>query len=85
MARAYYFMTSDLSEEEMQKKGAVWEVPGRFRPLKPYRVQFDGGDLVEIPVTRCCSQIADPCQLSALPEPIFPAIARCYFRMALET
>jgi len=86
MARAYYFMTSDLSDEEMQKRKELFgKFREGFRPLKPYRIQFDGGDLVEIPVTTM-PLLKLPVHVSYLLylSRFSPAIARCYFRMALE-
>ncbi len=86
VARAYYFMTSNLSDEEMQKRKELFgKFREGFRPLKPYRVQFDGGDLVEIPVTTM-PLFKLPIHVSYLIylSRFSPAIARCYFRMALE-
>ena len=52
LARAYYFMTAKLSEEERQKrKGLFGKFRDGFQPLKPYRWQVDDRTLVEIPVT----------------------------------
>ncbi|WNZ46668.1 polysaccharide deacetylase family protein [Leptolyngbya boryana CZ1] len=52
LARAYYFMTSKLSKEELEKRKQLF---GKFqdglRPLKPYRLRMDAGSLVELPVT----------------------------------
>ena len=53
LARAYYFMTAKLSEEEKQKRKALF---GKFKdglqPLNPYEwVLDDASKLVEIPVT----------------------------------
>lgn len=52
LARAYYFMVSDLSKEELRRRKALF---GRFsegfRSVKPYFWRTDGGDLLEIPVT----------------------------------
>jgi len=81
VARAYYFMTSDLSEEEMQKRKELFgKFREGFRPLKPYRVQVDGGDLVEIPVTTM-PLLKLPIHVSSLLylSRFAPSIARCYF------
>jgi hypothetical protein len=52
LARAYYLMTAKLSEEEREKRRALF---GKFRdgfqPLKPYQWRVDGASLMEIPVT----------------------------------
>ena len=51
LARAYYFMTSKLSPEEMAKRKELFgKFQEGFRPLKPYRWKLMG-DLIEIPVT----------------------------------
>jgi hypothetical protein len=51
LARAYYFATSKLSPEEMEKrKGLFGKFQEGFRPLKPYQWKLMG-DLIEIPVT----------------------------------
>jgi peptidoglycan-N-acetylglucosamine deacetylase len=52
LARAYYFMTSKLSREELdQRKELFGKIQDGFRPLRPYRLQLETGELVEIPVT----------------------------------
>lgn len=52
LARAYYFMTSKLSKEELeQRKQLFGRFKDGFRPLKPYRLRLDSGNLVELPVT----------------------------------
>jgi hypothetical protein len=52
VARAYYLMTTQLTEEERQQRQALF---GSFRdgllPLKPYRWRVAEGELLEIPVT----------------------------------
>ncbi|WP_055077383.1 polysaccharide deacetylase family protein [Pseudanabaena sp. 'Roaring Creek'] len=51
LARAYYFMTSKLSKEEMEKrKGLFGKFQEGFRPLQPYQWRLMG-NLIEIPVT----------------------------------
>jgi peptidoglycan/xylan/chitin deacetylase (PgdA/CDA1 family) len=51
-ARAYYFMTSDLSTEEKEKRNALF---GGFRdglrPIKPFSWETAGRTVLEIPVT----------------------------------
>ncbi|HVF55350.1 MAG TPA: polysaccharide deacetylase family protein [Pyrinomonadaceae bacterium] len=55
LARAYYFMTAKLTEEERERRKALFgTVREGLRPVKPFRWQIDGGgdaSLVEIPVT----------------------------------
>jgi hypothetical protein len=52
LARAYYFMTSRFSAAERQQRQALFgHVSDGLRPLKPYLFSFDGGQLLEVPVT----------------------------------
>jgi peptidoglycan-N-acetylglucosamine deacetylase len=52
LARAYYFMTARLSAEEAeQRKELFGRLRDGLRPLKPYRLRLDDGELMEIPVT----------------------------------
>jgi hypothetical protein len=52
LARAYYFMTAKLTEEEKQKRQILFgKLRDGLQPLKPYRWQVEGQTLVEIPVT----------------------------------
>ena len=52
LARAYYFMTSSLKESEMeQRKDLFGGIGDVFRPIKQFCWRFDGGGLVEVPVT----------------------------------
>lgn len=52
LARAYYFMTTKLEEEEKRKRKALFgKLRDGLQPLKPYRWQANSGTLVEIPVT----------------------------------
>lgn len=52
LARAYYMRSAKLSGEEKRKLGLLY---GGFRdglrPLNPYRLRLDAGELLEIPVT----------------------------------
>lgn len=51
LARAYYFMSSKLSKEEMEKRKELFgKFREGFRPLNPYKWRLMG-DLIEIPVT----------------------------------
>ena len=79
-------MTSDLNEEEMQKRKELFgNFSEGFRPLKAHRVHLEAGDLVEIPVTTM-PLIKSPIHVSYLLylSRFSPEIARLYFRMALE-
>jgi hypothetical protein len=52
LARAYYFLTSDLkAEEKAQRKALFGGLRDGLRPVRPYRWQLENGQLLEIPVT----------------------------------
>jgi hypothetical protein len=56
LARAYYFVSAHLSDEEKRQRKALFgSLADGFRPIRPYRWQVGGevgGDgLIEIPVT----------------------------------
>ena len=56
LARAYYFVSARLSDEEKdQRKALFGSFSDGFRPIRPYRWQIEGEDgayaLIEIPVT----------------------------------
>jgi peptidoglycan-N-acetylglucosamine deacetylase len=52
LARAYYFMTTRLSEQEKDRRKKLFgTLDEGLRPNKSYRWQMDGEGLVEIPVT----------------------------------
>jgi Predicted xylanase/chitin deacetylase len=52
LARAYYFMTTKLTEEEKQERKELFgKMSEGLRPVKPYRWQMDEQELLEIPVT----------------------------------
>jgi hypothetical protein len=52
LARAYYFMTTKLSDEERDKRKALFgSFCDGFQSLKPYRWHLPAGELIEIPVT----------------------------------
>jgi peptidoglycan-N-acetylglucosamine deacetylase len=85
LARAYYFMTSKLSREELdQRKQLFGRFQDGFRPLKPYRLQFDSNDIVELPVTTM-PLFKIPIHASyILYLGVFsPALAMLYFRSAI--
>ena len=52
LARAYFFKRSKLSEEEKQRRGAIFGTSKEaLRPLKPYVWKIEEHGLLEIPVT----------------------------------
>ena len=52
VARAYYFFSSSLSRaERAQRKQLFGSFTAGFQPLRPYRWQSLGSDMLEIPVT----------------------------------
>ena len=52
LARAYYFMTSDFSEKEKEKRRLMFGgLRDGLRPIQPYRWQLDQRTMLEIPVT----------------------------------
>jgi peptidoglycan-N-acetylglucosamine deacetylase len=85
LARAYYFMTSNLSKAERQKRKALF---GSFKdglqPLKPYQWSLGTDQLIEIPVTTL-PIFKVPIHFSyVLYLSVFsPALALLYFRIAL--
>jgi len=85
LARAYYFMTSKLTADELQQRKALFgDFTEGFRSIRPYRWQTSGGELIEIPVTTM-PLFRTPIHVSYL---LFiggaaPELARAYFRSAL--
>ncbi|MBI3029545.1 MAG: polysaccharide deacetylase family protein [Candidatus Rokubacteria bacterium] len=86
LARAYYLRTSGMSREEIRQRRALF---GSFRdglrPIRPYRLRTDAGEIIEIPVTtmpvfRVPIHVSYLLYLSALA----PALALLYFRAALS-
>lgn len=52
LARAYYFMASDFSEEEKERRRSMFGgLRDGLRPLRPYRWQLGQRTILEIPVT----------------------------------
>jgi peptidoglycan-N-acetylglucosamine deacetylase len=52
LARAFYFMTTKLTQEQrQQQKRSGGTLRDTFRPLTPYRWKVERGSLIEIPVT----------------------------------
>jgi peptidoglycan-N-acetylglucosamine deacetylase len=86
LARAYYFMTAKLTEEEKRKRKALFgKLRDGLQPIKPYRWQVDGRTLVEIPVTTM-PVFKVPVHVSYLIylSVFSPALARQYFRLAIK-
>jgi len=52
LARAYYFLTSDLKgEDRVRRKALFGGLRDGLRPVRPYRWQLEDRQLLEIPVT----------------------------------
>jgi hypothetical protein len=52
LARAYYFMTAKLDEEEKKRRSILFgTMKDGLRPVKPFRWQLEVGSVLEIPVT----------------------------------
>ncbi|MEZ5330029.1 MAG: polysaccharide deacetylase family protein [Verrucomicrobiales bacterium] len=52
LARAYYFLKSDLPKEELRKRSQLFgKFAEGFRSLRPYFWKTNRGELLEIPVT----------------------------------
>lgn len=85
LARAYYFMTSKLPADELEKRKALFGTFAQgFRPNRPYLWRTDAGELLEIPVTTM-PLLRLPMHVSYLLYlgGASPALARAYFRFAL--
>ncbi len=86
LARAYFFATSNLSEEEKERRKALFgSFSAAFRPVKPYRWRLDDQSLIELPVTTM-PIFKTPIHFSYL---IYLAsysriMARLYLRMAIK-
>lgn len=86
LARAYYFMKSDLRGAERRKRSHLFgSVRDGLRPLKPYRWEVGGSRLLEIPVTTFPG-FRIPFHLSYIIylSSYSPAMARAYWRAALR-
>jgi len=85
LARAYYFMTAQLTPEEKRRRALLFgSFHEGFRPLRPYRWQTAAGPLVELPVTTM-PFLRLPIHVSYLLylASCSSALARLYFRAAL--
>lgn len=85
LARAYYFMTTDLSDgEKAQRKKLFGGFSEGLRPLKPYKWEINDGTMPEIPVTTM-PIFKIPIHLSYIlfAAKFSPFLAILYFRIAL--
>jgi hypothetical protein len=86
LARAYYFMTANLSDDDMEKRKELFgNFSDGFRPLKPYRLHIDDSIITEIPVTtmpliKVPIHVSYLLYLSHFSRPL----AKLYFKLALE-
>jgi len=86
LARAYYFRTSGLTEEQRRQRSALFGTWGEgLRPIRPYRWRIGDGSLIEIPVTTL-PLLRTPIHLSYVLylDLIAPALGRLYFNTALR-
>lgn len=86
LARAYYFMTTKLTKEEKEERRELFgKWSEGLRPVKPYRWQTDGRELLEIPVTTM-PLFKVPIHVSyILYLSVFaPRLAALYFKSALK-
>ncbi|HSC87798.1 MAG TPA: polysaccharide deacetylase family protein [Polyangiaceae bacterium] len=86
LARAYYFMSSNLSREQKEDRDELFgSVSDGLRPIRPYVWQLDARRLLEIPVTTMPG-IKAPFHLSYVLylSTYSPKLARTYFRTALQ-
>lgn len=86
LARAYYFRTAGLSEEQRRQRSALFGTFGEgFRPLRPYRWQVGERGLVEVPVTTM-PLLRTPIHLSYVLylDLVSPALGSLYLGAALR-
>ncbi|OLE96994.1 MAG: polysaccharide deacetylase, partial [Cyanobacteria bacterium 13_1_20CM_4_61_6] len=86
LARAYYFMTAKLTDEERERRKALFgKLSDGLQPLKPYRWRVGDGTLVEIPVTTM-PVFKVPIHVSYILYlgNFAPALALLYFKMAIR-
>jgi hypothetical protein len=86
LARAYYFRTAGLSEEQRRQRSALFGTFGEgFRPIRPYRWRVGERRLVEIPVTTM-PLFRTPIHLSYVLylDLLSPALGSLYFKTALR-
>lgn len=86
LARAYYFMKSDLSDDDMEKRDELFgSMKDGVRPLKPYHWNLRQDQLLEVPVTtmplvKAPFHLSYVLYLSSFSAPL----ARSYFRTAIR-
>jgi peptidoglycan-N-acetylglucosamine deacetylase len=86
LARAYYFRTAGLTEEQRRQRSALFGTFGEgFRPIQPYRWRVGEAGLVEIPVTTL-PLLRTPIHLSYVLylDLLSPVLGRLYFNTALR-
>jgi hypothetical protein len=86
LARWYHFRSAALSPEQIAERALVFgTLSDGLRPLKPYRWQLSGGDLLELPVTTIPG-IRSPFHLTYLSflAQVSPKAGRIYFNGALK-
>jgi hypothetical protein len=89
LARAYYFRTAGLTEEQKRQRSVLFGKFGEgFRPIRPYRWRLGAAEenrLVEIPVTTM-PIVRTPIHLSYVLylDLVSPALGRLYFNSALR-
>jgi peptidoglycan/xylan/chitin deacetylase (PgdA/CDA1 family) len=86
LARAYYFLTSNLTDDERDRRSNLFGgVRDGLRPIRPYRWILTNGDLLEIPVTTM-PLFRLPFHFSYLLYlgTLSPSLARLYFATALN-
>jgi hypothetical protein len=85
LARAYYFMSSDFSNKERQKRNVLFgSFRDGFRPIKPFAWRIEDRKILEIPVTTM-PYFKLPFHFSYLLyiARISPSLAEHYLRAAL--
>ncbi len=86
LARAYYFMTTKLSDEEKEERKELFgKMSEGLRPIKPYRWQMDERTLLEIPVTTMpLTKIPIHVSYVLYLSVFSPALAIQYFKTAMR-
>ena len=85
LARAYFFATSSLSDEEKERRKALFGTwKDAFRPVSPFRWRIGENRLLEVPVTTM-PIFKTPIHLSYIlyASKYSEFLARAYFRFAL--
>jgi peptidoglycan-N-acetylglucosamine deacetylase len=86
LARAYYFRTAGLTEDQRRQRNALFGTFGEgFRPIRPYWWRVGEERLLEIPVTTL-PFLRTPIHLSYVLylDLVSPALGRLYFNTALR-